>query len=856
MRSDKQLVERHRQVGPRFVRWLVQLAIVAGLAAVIPPLIFAQDQSPIKEVLLVHFAHTDFGYTDQPEVVRELHRHYVDVALDAAWATRVRPPGDRFCWTIESQYTFGDWWKSTTPARRSEFVEMFRAGQLDVSALAVDATPYMDRQEWRLMTHWIPDEVWKRVGIQSGMQDDVNGLPRAGAMALLDHGIARLWTGINVDLGGAPQKTPSAFWWKMPDGRRLFVWLGVPYSEGYHFFAPHNWRHGPLPAASDTLYRPPAPEEIFKTDPASLQSEHERLMQQLQQYVAAGYKYPVFVLPFTNQWRIDNDPPYPSIVNFVAVWNRAGLSPRIRLVTITEALQQMEKIAGPDSPEFTGEFPDWWADGTMSAPRAVSASRLAKRSLAEASSPVFGSPSAAFLSEVDGVNRDLVLFDEHTFGSASSVAFPDSLDTLGQFAEKSLLAYAPMAQARWLLGKRARTAFDSKGEGFFTINATSQPWSGWAKFNASALREDDVAAIDPSTSSCFPLQFSNGLKSFTVPTNPGEITPENSSQVFADNLPGQEVSVWIDSLPGNSSRHLLLSPKPCPAAPVTSVSAPKIEVDEKGWPTSIAWPGMPTSLIASGFGDLVAVNVDGFAPRAKIHEISDMTDPAKRRSARKQFIKEIHASESGAAIRTDNPRTVVFTQTLSEPSLAWITRRLEIWRDEPRARIEIQFSRLSSDLPEAIFASFPLPVGEAAPKTSNAGVPFLPYIDQIPGSCRDYFATDGWVHYASPQGHWLWASRDAPLITFGETNVLARRTDAPARTNRVLAMLFNNFWYTNFVANSTGEMDYRFDLVWRKDFPLALSESDLAESLSSDPVLLINPDRQTDKLYLKWLFQP
>ena len=845
-----------RVSGSRVGRGLIRLAAFAAIAAFASPTAFAQSPMPIKEVLLVHFAHTDFGYTDQPEVVRELHRHYVDIALDAAWATRLRPEGDRFCWTIESQYTFADWWKTAAPARRAEFVEMFRAGQLDVSALAVDATPYMDRAEWQLMTHWIPDDVWKRVGIQSGMQDDVNGLPRAGAIALLDHGINRLWTGINVDLGGAPQKTPSAFWWKMPDGRRLFVWLGVPYSEGYHFFAPHNWRRGPLPAASDPLYRPPAPEEIFETDPASLQTEHDRLMQQLQQYVVGGYHYPVFVLPFTNQWRIDNDPPYPSIVNFVAAWNRAGLSPRIRLVTVTEALRQMEKIAGADSPEFTGEFPDWWANGTMSAPQAVSASRLAKSYLAEAASPVFGSPSAAFLSEVDGVNRDLVLFDEHTFGSGSSVAFPDSLDTLGQFAEKSLLAYAPMAQARWLLGKRARSAFDSKGEGFFAINATPDPWSGWVKFNVSALREDDVSAVDPSTGACYPLEFTNGLKSFTSPLNPDEITPENSSQVFADNLPGQTVSVWIDSLPGNSSRHLLFSPKPCANAVAPSVITPKIDVDEKGWPVSITWPGMSTSLIAPGFGDLVAVKVDGFAPRAKIHEISDMTDAAKRQAAREQFLKEIPASESAAATRTENPHSVVYTQTLSESSFGWITRRLEIWRDEPRARIEFKFSRLSSDLPEAVFASFPLPVGAAAPKTSNAGVPFVPYTDQIPGSCRDYFATDGWVHYTNSQGHWFWVSRDAPLVTFGETNVLARRTDAPSHTNRVLAMLFNNFWYTNFVANSTGEMDFQFDLVWRPDLPASLSEGDLAVTLSSDPVLLINPSGPTDKLYLKWLFQP
>jgi hypothetical protein len=839
-----------------FLRRLARVVVLAGLAGWPFPTAVAQVQMPIQEVLLVHFAHTDFGYTDQPQVVRELHRRYVDIALDAAWATRLRAEGDRFCWTIESQYSFADWWKAATPGRRAKFVELFHAGQLDVSALAVNATPYMDRHEWQLMTHWIPDDLWRQLGLRSGMQDDVNGLPGAGAMALLDHGIGRLWTGINVDLGGAPQGTPSAFWWKMPDQRRLFVWLGVPYSEGYHFFAPHNWRRGPLPKSADTLYRPPAPEEIFKTDPSSLQSEHAQLLQKLQQYVADGYHYPVFVLPLTNQWRIDNDPPYPSLVDFVAAWNRAELSPRLRLVTVSEALQRMEKIAGQDSPEFTGEFPDWWANGTMSAPQAVSASRFAKSYLAEAASAVFGPPDASFLSKVESVNRDLVLFDEHTFGSGSSVAFPYALDTLGQFAEKNLLAYAPMARAQWLLGNRARTAFDDKGEGFYTINATSEAWSGWAKFNVSALREDVVTEADPDTGACSPIVLSNGLKSFTVPTNPGEITPENSSMVFADNLPGQTAAVWVDSLAGNSSRRLLFSQEPCPGATRPPIEAPKIELDEKGWPVAISWPGMPTSLIEPGFGDLVVVRVAGFAPRAKIHEISDMTDPLRRRAAREEFIKQSEASEADAAVRSENPHTVVFTQKLSELSLGWATRRLEIWRDEPRVRFELRILRASSELPEAIFASFPLPVGEAAPKTSNAGVPFLPYTDQIPGTCRDYFAVDGWVHYASRQGHWLWVSRDAPLITFGETNVLARRADAPAHTNRVLAMLFNNFWYTNFVANSIGEMDYQFDLVWKKEFPSSLGEGDLAAALSSDPVLLINPRGSPDKLYGKWLFQP
>ena len=46
----------------------------------------------------------------------------------------------------------------------------------------------------------------------------------------------------------------------------------------------------------------------------------------------------------------------------------------------------------------------------------------------------------------------------------------------------------------------------------------------------------------------------------------------------------------------------------------------------------------------------------------------------------------------------------------------------------------------------------------------------------------DYFAIDGWVHYATPSGDWLWVTHDAPLITFGQPEVWARRK-TPAATH-------------------------------------------------------------------------
>jgi hypothetical protein len=138
----------------------------------------------------------------------------------------------------------------------------------------------------------------------------------------------------------------------------------------------------------------------------------------------------------------------------------------------------------------------------------------------------------------------------------------------------------------------------------------------------------------------------------------------------------------------------------------------------------------------------------------------------------------------------------------------------------------------------------------------SSGSPrFTPYTDQLPGSCRDYFAMDGWVHYATPDGHWLWVSRDAPLMTLGGPHVWARRTDPPADAHRLLAMLFNNCWHTNFAADEHGVMEFQFELVWRERLDAA-NAAEVAEALVTEPVVLINGPGADDSFLLNRLFQP
>ncbi|MCR4416017.1 MAG: hypothetical protein NUV77_26675, partial [Thermoguttaceae bacterium] len=298
--------------------------VVVGLVACLQFCVLAGEAPPskIQHVDLVHFSHTDYGFTDHPAVCRELQVRYLDIAIDGVLATLDKPAPARLAWTAETTVAVLDWWQSASPERRADLLKAIESGQLEISALPLNNTPFLDAGQWRTMLHWLPEDLWQKARPQAAVQNDVNGFPRAGAMALLDRGIRYLFSGINEDSGGAPMRRPAAFWWKMPDGRKLFVYLNYSYPTGYWFFEPAEWRRGPVPRAGDARYRPPRAGDFLAADEASVRKAHRHLLERLHALEAEGFSYPTLTLSITNQWRIDNDPPMLFLADFVAAWNR------------------------------------------------------------------------------------------------------------------------------------------------------------------------------------------------------------------------------------------------------------------------------------------------------------------------------------------------------------------------------------------------------------------------------------------------------------------------------------------------------------------------------------------------------
>jgi hypothetical protein len=71
-----------------------------------------------------------------------------------------------------------------------------------------------------------------------------------------------------------------------------------------------------------------------------------------------------------------------------------------------------------------------------------------------------------------------------------------------------------------------------------------------------------------------------------------------------------------------------------------------------------------------------------------------------------------------------------------------------------------------------------------------------------------------------------------------------------------LAIVYDNCWYTNFVGDSPGVMEFQFDLAWQPSLAGDQAAAVLADTLVGEPVIVINPPLPEHPLLMQHLFAP
>ncbi len=761
----------------------------------------------IEHIDLVNLSHYDLGFTDHPVVCQQMQSRFLDMAIDLVQATRGRLPGDRFCWACESNNAVQEWWQSAPAERRDLFLELVQAQLVEVCATPFNHGPTMDAREWQVCARWLPDELAQAFRPRTIVQNDVNGFARAGVLASLDTGVEYLWMGLNSDTGGSPVPQPSAFWWEMPDERRIFVWVSTSYPNGYFLFEAEEWRRGPLPLAADTRYRPPKPGNILGPSRRNLHRAHSICCRQLDDWCRQGYTLNRVALSMTNMWRIDNDPPCAQLSDFVAAWNAEGLRPSLALTTPTAALQALRAGAGTRLPILRGEWTSWWANGVASTPRELAASRQAKRLIDALHSPLYP-PALRPAHTVDCCIRELAFFDEHTWGSWNSAAMPDCLDTRGQFAHKAGYAYRPLARAELTLGD-ANRAISPQAPGIHIVCPYPHPFSGWVTLTDDCLRGDYEGVEDVLTGQQFAFERLPGPSPFlTIPRAASRFSPLDTGRVFPDQVQGKTLRLWVDHVAPHQMRSYRLRES---AMPLPNLPGPGIDLDRSGWPASIRWNGVP--LFDSAIGDFISLEIHGLAPRWLYKDVLAQPSVAERRSLRNRCSTTTVAASQGQATVRDTGPTLVYEQNLSHPRLRWLRRTIEVFKAYPRVQLRVVLNRLPKpESAEVFYLSFPLACHGCQPSVASGGVQYRPGVDQIANSCRDFHAIDGTVSYSQGEHQTILECFDNALVAFGGMNdglMLGAPEGDPAV---VYAVIYNNVWYCNFAGDEGGVVEFSFDL--------------------------------------------
>lgn len=748
----------------------------------------------IRELHLLHHTHTDLGYTDLPSTCRRHHQEAIVQALDACDATAAAADDARFRWTCEVIAPVEELLQAR-PELEPRLLAAITRGQIEVGWMPWTVSPVVTGPEWQVIrARW--RDLRQRLGVRTMIQNDTNGLPWGMIPGLLDEGVTAVCMGPNLySSGGQPIALPGAFWWEGPDGRRMLVHDGLHYCTGFDFFHAAPWRRGPVPALDNVWYHAPGPLDTWIATPEGLARARARLEQTLPDRLGA-YPYSVAGLQVTNHWRMDNDQPSPHLATFVAAWNAAGFTPRLRLSTFGQFIDRLRPELA-SAPVLRGDWVDWWSDGFPASAGEVAEAQRGKRLLADA--PRTADLLGTVLPDATAAWDPLLQCSEHTWGSYDSIARPWSASALGQAAQLDDLAYRGHEEARLLRATllRSAPAFvpTAQASAAVVVNPGTTVRAGWIELPAPALRQP-VTALRHPDGQLMPLETVVGPEwCHPQPTN-------------ADDQYNDPPDLW-------GMQPLTLRAWSGPLAPgvhtfaytqTTESGATPTAADLTGsghgwrWRWDVARGGLASlidevsgcELVRTGDwlpGELLVETVDGFAPRNALLGRDQSLVASRLRRTVPQLVSctplPVHHGTAVRLIRM-HPLARHIEQT---------------WRLLPGRRIEIETDvwLIETTTPAAWLLPLPLGPDDAVASYDSLGQDTRLREDQIAGSCGEYAAVGDGVRLRGARLAVGLDCRDTPLLTFGGPATRSRRlAGEQSAVQPLLACLTATWWRDNF----------------------------------------------------------
>jgi hypothetical protein len=715
---------------------------------------------PVRKwvVYLLPHSHVDIGYTHVQTEVERAQWKYLETAMDTARKTAAYPPGCRFKWNVEVLWAVDSYLQQATRERREEFFAAVRAGQVGLDALYGNMLTGLCRPEELLRLLRCATELSGRIGvpIESAMITDVPGYTWGIVPAFAHSGVKYFSIGPN---GGDRIGHTSAawgdkpFWWIGPNGKdKLLCWMT---GTGYY--------------------------QVFQSS--------QKLLDYLQRLEQSGYPYELVQV---RHCLGDNGAPDVNFADTVRQWNEAHAYPKLVIATTAEMFRAFERRYGDKLPVAKGDFTPYWEDGAASSARETALNRAAAERLVQAET-LFAmlNPKAYPLGDFYRAWRNVVLYDEHTWGAHNSISEPDAPFVKSQWAIKQAFALEADQQSRKLLDAAlaGRAGRSQKVEAVDVFNTVSWP------------RTDLV--ILP--------------KAWTLAGD--QVKGPEGEPVASQRLSSGELVILAKEIPPfGAKRFSLAAGRPFPPAPVGgegSVGRPpriSLDIDEKtGAIKSLRFRSLEDD---AAFGENLVNTKEGAGLNAYCY-----LPGGDLKGLQQNGPVKISRKEQGDLLWSELIES-------DAPGCNQLTREIRVIEALDRVDIINTVDKRPVRAKEGVHFGFPFNVPRGVVRMDVPWAVVRPETDQIPGACRNWFTVQRWVDISNDKFGVTWATPDAPLVEVGgiTANLIGSLPNPkvwldhlePAQT--IFSWVMNNHWHTNYRAEQDGPTTFRYSLWPHKAF--------------------------------------
>lgn len=755
--------------------------------------------SEIETVYLIHHSHTDIGYTHDQPIIWDLHERFIDEAVKLAGKYAESNTAGAFRWTVENTQVLYEWLKHSSAEQVKRFVELERAGRIEVTGMFANITPLVDTDQL-IESLQLVSRLREEYGftITHAMNCDVNGEPWPLVDSLLDMKIEGFSMAINTQFGGAPLNRPEIFWWQGPSGRKILAYAGWACDAG--------WRFG---IGRD--------EKLFKEWWPRIQQRMDEI----------DYPMPVLMMQSFHPFG-DNGSAFGGFTSFIDEWNANNKSPHLVLATPEMWWNEVKRYAGK-LPTYSGDWTDFWNFGCISSARETAINRgnrsrlrtadLVSAALIGLETPLSTTHTARVVTRYrDDAWKFLHLWDEHTWGADQSVQAPENESTASQWYHKA--AYAYQARSLSLMLQRDALADFShyverqNSDDLLIFNPL--PWrrilSGVVPYNVATPR-----GLPEDTSAGRHFQDQVGLTDLLNEPSQLQDHPKCESQlgIQAIEIPGYGFKVI------HRSELVELRSEKWSEETVTENKRHRLTFDVKqGGVTSWFDKQLNCELVDSTAG----YPLSGFV----FEEVSDHTIPWPRSlifnmDLGSEQVEPEQGWKTNWHANRMQPTEVLdhrvystlfgqrIIQTLNAPGVTGsLIQSVFMPTNEDYVEFESWWMMGQKSHPEGTYIMFPFNIPNAAVRIDLGGQSFVAGKDQIPGVCCDYYTAQKWIDLSNKMFGVTVALPDNPMVQFGDFHFGKNRRRFTLERAMLLGWVTNNYWDTNFRAQQPGEVHARY----------------------------------------------